>query len=339
MKALFIGGTGTISSAITALAPKLGWELTLLNRGSHNEGLPESVKTIRADIHDEKDVAEKLEGLRFDVVADFIAFEPDAVERDWRLFNGKTAQYIFISSASAYQKPPTDPFIDESTPMCNPFWEYSRNKIACEDALLAHYRKDGFPITIVRPSHTYCDASMPVGLHGSKGCWQVLKRMQQGKPVIIPGDGSTVWTLTHNEDFAKAFVGLMGNAHALGGTYQITSDERLTWNQIHKIIADAMGVELKAVHVSSEFLDACSDMDLRGSLIGDKSNNAIFDNSRIKALVPGFCATIRFDQGARRCLKYMLAHPETQVEDPEFDAWCDRVIEALEEAKEKVLKG
>lgn len=336
MKALFIGGTGTISSAITALASSLGWELTLLNRGNSNGRLPEGVETIRADIHDEASAAQKLQGRRFDVVADFIAFEPEAVERDYRLFAGRTGQYIFISSASAYQKPPVNPFITESTPLHNPYWLYSRNKAACEDALMAHYRRDGFPITIVRPSHTYSDRSVPVGLHGAKGSWQVLRRMQLGKKVIIPGDGTTLWTLTHNEDFARGFLGLMGNPHAIGQSVHITSDERVTWNQAHQAVAAALGVELKAMHVSSEFLDACSPTDLLGPLLGDKSNNAIFDNSKIKELTPGFTAAIRFDQGARRCVDYMLSHPETQVEDPDFDLWCDRVIAALEEAKAKL---
>lgn len=339
MKALFIGGTGTISSAVTELAVQGGWELTLLNRGNRNAELPAGVETITADIRDERATAEKLKGTYFDVVADFIAFTPEDVLRDFRLFAGKTGQFIFISSASGYQKPPLDVFITERTPMHNPFSKYSSLKIDCEETLRSLYRKEGFPVTIVRPSHTYSERSMPVGLHGSRGSWGVLNRMLQGKPVIIPGDGSTVWTLTYNRDFAKGFVGLMGNPLALGQSIHITSDERLTWNRIHETIAEALGVELKAYHVSSDFLDSCCDLDVRSSQTGDKTNNAIFDNSRIKELVPDFSCTLRFDQGARLCARYMLSHPETQREDARFDDWCDRVIAELELAGQRIRSG
>lgn len=230
MKALFIGGTGTISMAITRmLAGNPDWEFYLLNRGNRIEQIPQGVHVIQSDIQDEASVAEKLSGMQFDVVADFIAFVPEHIERDIRLFAGKTKQYIFISSASAYQKPLSDFRITESTPLCNPYWQYSRDKIACEERLMREYRENGFPVTIVRPSHTYGDTSVPVALHGAGGSWQVIRRMMEGKPVIIPGDGSSLWTLTHNTDFAKGFVGLMGNAHALGEAVQITSDESLIW--------------------------------------------------------------------------------------------------------------
>ena len=339
-KALFIGGTGTISTAITAaLAAEGKWELTLLNRGNRNAALPEGVKVIQADIEDETAVAKLLEGRFWDCVCDFIGFVPAQVERDWRLFKGKTRQYMYISSASAYQKPAASPFITEGTPLANPYWEYSRNKIACEDFLMEKYRKEGFPVTIVRPSHTYDERSVPLGVHGNKGSWQVIQRMLAGKRVIIHGDGTSQWTLTHNSDFAKGFIGLMGNPHALGNAFHITTDETLSWNQIYQTIADKLGVELKACHVSSEFVADVAPYDFRGGLIGDKAVTVLFDNSKLKRAVPGFQATVRFEEGVARTLDHILSHPELQVPDPEFDAWCDRVLGAVDKAKASLRKA
>lgn len=339
MKALFIGGTGTISTAITKhLAQMPGWEVYLINRGSRNEILPNNIKTIVADVNDEAAVNEKIKGMEFDTVCDFIGFVPEQLERDFRLFNGKTRQFMYISSASAYQKPLANHIITESTPLDNRYWEYSRNKIACEQLLAKYYRENGFPITIVRPSHTYDERNLPLGVDGPKGCYQVLKRMMDGKPVIIHGDGTTLWTVTHNSDFAKAFVGLMGNAHAIGETFQITSDEMLTWNQIYQTVAQILNVPFKPYYVSSRFLADVSDYGYEGSLIGDKANTVIFDNSKIKRAVPEFTATTRFDQGARICIEYIMSHKDAQREDPEFNAWCDRVIEALENAKKAISK-
>ncbi|MGM7719356.1 SDR family oxidoreductase [uncultured Metabacillus sp.] len=332
MKALFIGGTGTISSAITNQLAEKGCELYLINRGNRTKHLPASVNLIQADINDEQHVAKLIEDLEFDVVADFIAFEPAQLERDYRLFNDKTKQFIFISSASAYQTPLSDYRITEGTPLANPYWQYSRNKIACEEYLVKQYRETGFPITIVRPSHTYDERSIPLGVHGRKGSWQVAKRMLENKPVIIHGDGTSLWTLTHNRDFAKGFIGLMGNIHAIGEAVHITSDESVTWNQIYEIIADALGVKLNAVHVPSEFLAACSKEDYRGGLLGDKANTVVFDNSKLKRLVPDFVATTRVDQGIKQTIENILANPELQTEDKEFDLWCDRVIDALQGA-------
>lgn len=339
MKALFIGGTGTISSAITNLiSQKPEWELFLLNRGNRSNEVPGNVHFIKADINDENNVSEAIKDMYFDVVCDFIGFVTEQLERDYRLFKGRCKQYMFISSASAYQKPLSSPYITEGTPLANPYWEYSRNKIACEDLLMKLYRKEGFPITIIRPSHTYMERSVPVAVHGANGSWQVVKRMMQGKPVIIPGDGTTLWTVTHNTDFAKAFVGLMANKHAIGETFQITGDENLTWNQIYEAIATALGVELKPYHVPSDFLAAVGKQyDLEGGLIGDKANTVIFDNTKLKRAVPGFTATVRFDQGARMAIDYILKHPEYQKDDPEFDAWCDKVIAAMETAKSSLL--
>ncbi|WP_055106286.1 SDR family oxidoreductase [Paenibacillus ihumii] len=337
MKVLFIGGTGTISSAITQQLADMDCELYLLNRGTRNSGLSAGVNLLQADINDEAEVARLIEGMAFDVVADFIAFHPEQLERDYRLFNGRTKQFIFISSASAYQTPLSDYRVTEGTPLSNPYWEYSRNKIACEEYLMKQYRENGFPITIVRPSHTYCERSIPLGVHGRRGSWQVAKRMLENKPVIIHGDGTSLWTMTHNSDFAKGFIGLMGNIHAIGESVHITSDETVTWNQIYEMIADALGVKLNAVHVASEFLAACSSDDLRGSLLGDKANSVVFDNSKLKRLVPEFVATTRLDQGIKQTVQYILAHPELQLEDPEFDAWCDRVIDAMDRAVKAVV--
>ena len=340
MKALFIGGTGTISMAITRmLADNPDWELYLLNRGTRTGELPAGVKTITADINNEAEAAKALEGMTFDCVCDFIGFVPSQLERDVRLFRGKTKQFMYISSASAYQKPVGTYVITESTPLHNPYWEYSRNKIACEELLMKEYRENGFPITIIRPSHTYDERNVPVGAHGDKGSWQVLKRMMEGKPVLVHGDGTTLWTITFNTDFAKAFIGLMGNVHAIGEAYHITSDESVTWNQIYAIIADELGVPYKPYYVTSEFLHAAGKYDYAGGLTGDKANTVVFDNSKVKRAVPGFCCTIRADQGLRMTIRHMLATPALQVEDLEFDQWCDRVIEALEAAKEAVRNG
>lgn len=335
-KALFIGGTGTISAAITRkLAAEGEWDLWLLNRGNRSEAVPDGVNVINADVNDEEDVARKLQGMLWDCVCDFIGFTPDQVERDWRLFHDTTKQYMYISSASAYQKPCLSPFITEGTPLMNPYWEYSRNKAACEDFLMGKYREEGYPVTIIRPSHTYDDRSVPIGVHGKKGSWQVLKRMLEGKPVIVHGDGTSLWTVTHNTDFAKGFIGLMGNPHAIGNAFQITGDETLTWNQIYAAVADALDVEFIPYYVASDFLAAVSDYDFTGSLIGDKAASVIFDNSKLKRAVPGFTPTVRFEQGIRGTIDNILAHPSLQVEDPEFDAWCDRLIAALENVKKQ----
>jgi len=282
MKALFIGGTGTISTAIVKrLAEELGWEVWLLNRGNRSDVVPKGVHQIVCDISDEAAAEKALDGMTFDVVNEFIGFTQDQVERDYRLFKDRTKQYIYISSASAYNKPAANYVITEGTSLANPHWEYSRNKIACEEFLMKKYREEGFPVTIVRPSHTYDERNIPLGVHGKKGFWQVIKRMQEGKPVIIQGDGSSLWTLTWNADFAVGYTGLMGNRHAIGEAFQITSDEVLTWDQIYKTIADALGVGLKANQVSTDFLRSVGDKygyDFTGSLLGDKSVCVVFDN-------------------------------------------------------------
>lgn len=336
MKVLFIGGTGTISMAISRKLLKDGHELWLLNRGNRNDQLEGNVHFITCDINDEAQAAKALEGKSFDAVADFIVFDRSQLERDYRLFAGKTKQFIYISSASAYDKPARDYLITEGTSLANPYWEYSRKKIEGERYLLDRYQNDGFPITIIRPSQTYDERAVPMGVHGTKGSFQVIKRMLEGKPVIIHGDGTSLWTMTDSRDFAKAFTGLIGNPHAIGEAFQITNDESLTWNQIYETIAQHLGVTLNAVHISSEFLASCSDFDFTGSLIGDKANTVIFDNSKVKRAVPGFVPTIRFEEGIARTLDHVLSHKECQIEDPEFDKWCDCVIEALDKAGKAV---
>ena len=278
MKVLFIGGTGTISYSSTLPAKEKGVDLYLLNRGkSELRPIPEGVRLLKADIRDPNSVAEALGTLKFDAVADFIAFTPEHIETDLALFRGKTGQYLFISSASAYQTPPSTLPVTESTLLDNPAWEYSRNKIACEERLARAYREEKFPFTIVRPSHTYDQVYIPV--HGG---WTVVDRMLRGLPVIVHGDGSSLWTLTHSSDFAKGFVGLLGNSHAIGAVYHITSDEWLTWDQIHQVIAKALGLEARIVHVPSDLI-AAYDADWGDSLLGDKTHRNFFD------IFPGVC--------------------------------------------------
>ena len=340
MKVLFIGGTGTISMAIVRqLAETPGWDVWLLNRGNRAADVPAGVHTITADINDEQAVADKLRDHTFDTVCEFIGFTQDQVERDWRLFRGKTRQYIYISSASAYLKPAAGYVITEGTTLANPYWEYSRNKIACEEFLMKKHREEGFPVTIVRPSHTYDERSIPVAVHGSNGSWQVIRRIMEGKPVIIPGDGSSLWTLTFNTDFARGFVGLMGNRHAIGEAFQITGDETLTWDQVYRTVADALGKPLKAYHVAADFLAETGKKygyDYAGELLGDKSVSVVFDNRKLKRAVPNMKTTVPFHAGVQKALRYIAEHPECQREDPDFDAYCDKVIAALEKAKESL---
>ena len=335
MKILMIGGTGTISSAITRQLAENCHELWLLNRGTRKNEVPASVKQLIVDIDDTDKVLQLLGDKQFDSVCEFIGFLPSQVERDIRLFSKRTRQYVYISSASAYNKPAASHMITEGTSLANPHWEYSRNKIACEELLMKEYREHGFPVTIVRPSHTYCERGVPVSVHGLKGSWQVLKRMMEDKPVIVHGDGSSLWTLTWNEDFARGFIGLLGNPKAIGEAFQIMSDEQLTWNQIYECVANALHVTPHLYHVSSDFLAAVApkEWDFEGNLLGDKAVTVCFDCTKLKRAVPGYQATTRFDEGVRRCVAYLLAHPELQTEDSEFDTWCDRVIEAQEVAK------
>ena len=328
MKALFIGGTGNISTAVSRLAVSKGIDLYLLNRGHREADIP-GVHQIHADINDTAAVQEAIRGHRWDCVADFIAFTPEQIERDFDLFRECTGQYIFISSASIYQKPPTCHIITESTPLANPYWRYSRDKIACEELLHRHYREQGFPITIVRPSHTY-DTVIPTAVCGWDD-YTLIDRMIRGEKVIVHGDGTSLWTLTHSEDFAKGFVGLMGNPISIGHAFHITSDEVLTWDQIYETIGAAVGVCPHIVHIPSEYL-ARFDEHLTGSLTGDKANCAVFDNTKIKTFVPEYRAVIPFREGIARTIRWFRAKPERMTVHQESNAFMDRVIRCYERA-------
>lgn len=336
MRVLFIGGTGLISTACTQLAIERGIDLVLLNRGSHAQ-LPAGATSLIADYRDQAATAQALAGQRFDVVVNWIAFTPADVERDLALFRGVTSQYIFISSASAYQKPATSYVIREDTPLANPYWDYSQNKIACEERLLRAYREEGFPCTIVRPSLTYGNTQIPLVMNSWERPYTILARMRQGRPVIVPGDGTSLWTITHNSDFARGFVGLLGHQQAIGHAFHITSDEVLTWDQMYAAVAAAAGVEPNIVHIASDFIIACLP-DLRGTLIGDKSVSAVFDTSKLKRFVPGFCATTPFARGIERTIAWFDADPARQQIDAVADQQWDRLISAYTQGLDSAIE-
>jgi nucleoside-diphosphate-sugar epimerase len=328
MKVLFIGGTGNISTAVSKLAVERGIELYLLNRGKRASTIP-GAKVIVGDITKAAETASLLRDHAWDVVVDWVAYLESDVQRDYELFRGKTKQYIFISSASAYQRPASFPIVTESTPLANPFWQYSRNKIACEEKLNSYYRQDGFPVTIVRPSLTY-DTVIPVPVGGWTE-YTTVDRIKMGKKIIVHGDGSSLWTVTHAEDFAKGFVGLLSHQQAIGQSFHITSDEILTWDQIHQAIGEALGREVNIVHIASDTL-ATFDEEYRGSLIGDKATSVIFDNTKIKRFVPGFIATIPFKQGIKRTIDWFEADRARQVIKKETNDLIDRIINQYEKA-------
>ena len=334
MKLLFIGGTGVISSACSKLAIAQGFDLYLLNRGqSALRPAPAAAHILRADIRDKKAAAQALAGHTWDAVVNWVAYTPAHIETDLELFGGKTRQYIFISSASAYQTPPSSLPVTESTPLDNPFWDYSRAKIACEERLLQAFREDRFPMTIVRPSHTYDATKLPV--HGG---YTTIARMLQGKPVIVHGDGTSLWTLTHHLDFATGFMGLPGNHQAIGQAYHITTNQVLTWNRIFSLLAQAAGVEARPVHIPSEFI-AAFDADWGAGLLGDKAHSMIFDNSKIKQLVPNFAPAIPFSRGAKEIIAWYNANPAQQVVDKVLDRRMDEIIAAYRSAWPKSRKG
>ena len=324
MKVLFIGGTGFISAAVSRQAVARGIELYHLNRGRRGTTIA-GVQTITADVHQPGDAERALAGHTFDSVVDWIAFTPEDIERDLALFAGRTKQFIFISSASAYQKPPAHPIITEGTPLYNPRWTYSQNKIACEDRLMRAWRETGFPMTIVRPSLTY-DTNLPIAI-GGWDSYTLIDRIKTGRPLIVHGDGSSLWVLTHSDDFAKGFVGLLGNEQAIGQAFHITSDEVLTWNQIYTIIADAVGVAPKLVHIPSDFINQHAP-ETGAGLIGDKSWSVIFDNTKIKTFVPGYQATITFREGIRRTLAWYHADPQRCWIDAAVNEEMDRLLAA-----------
>jgi len=333
MKILFIGGTGVISSACSDLVLSRGHQLFILNRStSTKHPLPEGATLLKGDVHaDEAQLAALVAGHRFDAVVDYIAYSINDIERDLRLFREATDQFVFISSASAYQKPPKNYLITEETPLENPYWEYSRNKIACEDRLMQAYGDEGFPVTIIRPSHTYGPTEIPFGVSSWRHPWTVVDRMQRGQKVISPGDGTSLWVLTWNADFAKGLVGLLGNSKAVGEAFQITSDEALSWDQIHIEAYQALGLEPNLVHIPSELMAAYSP-DAIGSLIGDKSNSVVFDNSKIKRFVPNYLCEVSWAEGVRRSLAWFEAHPEFQTIDHEMNSLWDQIISAYERA-------
>ncbi len=327
MKLLFIGGTGIISSACSELALARGHELFLLNRSlSKKYPAPEGATVLQADVHaEEARIAKLLAGQHFDAVVDYIAYTVDDIERDLRLFRGKTDQFVFISSASAYQKPVRNYIITERTPLENPFWEYSRDKIACEDKLMFAYLDEGFPATIIRPSLTYGPMQIPFAVGNWLHPWTVIDRMKRRQKVIVPGDGTSLWVLTWNADFAKGLVGLLGNEKAIGEAFQITSDEVLTWDQIYLEAYQALGLEPNVIHIASDLIAAYHPPAL-GSLVGDKSNSVVFDNSKIKRFVHDYACEVNWTVGVRRALAWFEAHPEFQTIDHEINSVWDQII-------------
>jgi len=329
MKVLFIGGTGLISSACSELALERGVELFILNRSlSTKYPLPGGAHLLRGDVHGSAaDLTSLLAGQEFDAVVDWIAYTPEDIKRDLHLFGGRTGQFVFISSASAYQKPPSHYLITEETPLENPFWEYSRNKIACEQILMQAHREKDFPVTIVRPSLTYGPSQIPLCVGSPQHPYTVIDRMKRGRQVIVPGDGTSLWVLTWNGDFAKGFLGLLGNPKAIGEAYHITSDEVLTWNQIYREVGRALGVDLEIVHIPSDLI-AAYDPDALGNLTGDKVNSSVFDNSKIKKLVPDFICTIPWAEGVRRAIAWHAADPSRQTIDDQLNNTWDKILSA-----------
>lgn len=313
MKVLFIGGTGNISTSVSRLAVNKGIDLYHLNRGKTDRKI-DGVTTLIADIENKEIVKEVIKGHNWDVVVNWIVYHPETVQQDIELFRGKTGQYVFISSASVYQKPLLHPVITESTPLCNPYWQYSRDKIACEELLIESYQEFDFPATIVRPSHTY-DTIIPAAISCADD-YTLIDRMKRGKNVILHGDGESLWTLTHSDDFAKGIVGLLGNQQAIGHAFHITGDEILTWNQIYEIIGSAIGKSPDIIHIASDFICEIAEKngvsDMRGMLLGDKAVSAIYDNTKIKRFVPDFTATISFTQGIQRTLQWYEQQPDRQ---------------------------
>jgi nucleoside-diphosphate-sugar epimerase len=321
LKVLFIGGSGIISSACSRLAVERGIDLYLLKRSSGGpRPVPAEATVLRGDIRDPASVKDALGGLEFDAVVNWVAFTPEHVQADIDLFRARAGQYVFISSASAYQTPPARVPVVESTPLRNPHWRYSRDKIACEDLLVAAYRAEGFPATIVRPSHTYDRTLVPFD-----GGWTTVARMRQNKEIVVHGDGTSLWTLTHHEDFAKGFVPLLGHPGTLGEPFHITSDEALTWNQIAEALAAAAGVTPRIVHVPSDAI-AAADPGWGAGLLGDKAHSMVFDNAKLRSVVPGYTATIPFHQGAREIVAWHDEDPARQVVDERFDAVMDKLV-------------
>jgi nucleoside-diphosphate-sugar epimerase len=336
MKILFIGGTGYISEACTKLAVSRGLDVTLLNRSKR--GAITGSRTIAADINDPSAAARALEGTSWDAVVDFIVFTPEQARAHMALVEGKTRQYVFISSASAYQKPTGYGLIRETTPLANPHWQYSRDKIMCEELLLEAHRERGFPVTIVRPSLTYGESIIPLAINSWAKSYTAVDRMRRGLPVIVPGDGLTLWTITHNTDFAKGLLGLLGKPAAIAEAFNIMSDEAPTWNQIYQWTAEAAGVASpRLVHIASDFMMACLPA-MTGTLAGDKSNTALFDTSKLRRLVPDFVPTTRFRDGIARTIAWFDADPSRRAVDAEAASDWDRLIAAYDRGLESAVR-
>jgi len=327
MRVLFIGGTGNISIAATRLLAERGVDLTLLNRGQRDVALPDGVRQIQADIRDRESAAEALRGEEFDVVVDWVAYLPGHVESDIALFGGRVSHYVFISSATVYERP--SPFFPtvEQAPLGNVHWQYARDKIACEERLRREHERNGFPATIVRPSYTYGETWIPTAIEGQD--YTIVERMRRGKKIIVPGDGESLWTMTHNTDFARALVGLLGNAEAAGESFHITSDEVQSWNQISETIAAAAGLEARIAHIPSDFI-AAAEPELGPGLLGDKSHSLVFDNSKVKRFVPGWEAVVPFAEGVARSMAWFEADPARRVIDEEWSERLDRIVAAYE---------
>ena len=319
---LLLGGTGTISTGVMEhLRPTC--HVTCLNRGSRP--LPQGVAQLVCDVNDDAAMAAALEGRHFDVVVDFLTYTPDQAERRVKQFLGKCGRYVFISTAMTYEKPPRTLMVSEKTPQFNPFSPYAQNKILCEGIFRAAYRQQGFPLTIVRPSFTYGDRGIPFVLRPNKS-YTLLRRLREGKPILVPGDGTVFWTITHNSDFARALAGLMANPDTLGEDFHITQDECMTWDAFARTLAQAAGApEPCIVHVASDELIR-EKPELRESLLGDQAQTAVFDNSKLRRFVPGFRFLMPYRDGVRRTILYMDAHPECQETDEDWNAWVDEVV-------------
>ncbi|MFF0267625.1 SDR family oxidoreductase [Kribbella sp. NPDC004536] len=320
LRVLFLGGTGIISSACSWRAVESGLDLTVVNRGKTSvRPLPPQVRQLTADVNDPAALAD-IARAEYDVVVDWLAFTPDQVRARTDALRGHVGQYVFISSASAYQTPPARLPITESTPLRNPYWQYSRDKIACEDLLTARYRDEGFPATIVRPSHTYDRTLVPFD-----GGWTIVDRMRRGRPVVVHGDGSSLWTLTHHRDFARGLVPLLGHPRTLGDVFQITSDDVLTWDQIAHTLAAAAGTSAQLVHVPSDAI-AAEHPSWGAALLGDKTHSAVFDNTKLRQVVPDFVATIPFEVGAREIVAWHDEDASRQHIDRAVDEAMDTLI-------------
>jgi nucleoside-diphosphate-sugar epimerase len=332
MKVLFIGGTGNISTACSQLALEKGYEMTLLHRG-HTEAALEGARAVIGSRDDAAFMKQVAADTRYDVVANFVGMTPEQIELDLAAFTGRVGQYIYISSASAYQKPPRHYLITEQTPLANPYWAYARQKIACEERLLRAHREQGFPVTIVRPSYTFGPTWIPSGVGGHG--YTIVGRMRQGLPVISHGDGQSLWVMTYHTDFAVGFVGLFGQAQALGEAFHITSDEVLTWDQIYRTIAQAAGGEAHLVHIPSDFI-AAANPPWAGGLLGDKAYSAVFDNSKIKRVVPEFRTRVSFAEGIARSIAWHDADPARQVIDPQVNQTMNHIIAVYQRALEQI---